>query len=74
MQAEAIRAAKRPDAVDTLRSQLRVAIDGANRQAASGEYRRTMEENGGIDMSAGVPPTQPSLLAVFLLTARNSGF
>jgi predicted Zn-dependent peptidase len=40
--------------VDALRSQLRVAIDGANRLAASGDYRRIMEENGGIEMSAGV--------------------
>jgi predicted Zn-dependent peptidase len=55
MQAEANKGGKADQMrVDTLRSQLRVAIDGANRQAASGEYRRTMEENGGIDMSAGV--------------------
>ena len=38
--------------VDTLRSQLRVAIDNAQRYAAPGEYRRIIEENGGVDLSA----------------------
>ena len=38
--------------VDMLRSQLRVAIDNAQRYGAPGEYRRIIEENGGVTLTA----------------------
>ena len=41
-----------PMRVDLLRSQLRVATDNAQRLGAPGEYRRILEENGAVDLSA----------------------
>ena len=41
-----------PMRVDTLRSQLRLTIDTAQRFAASADYRRVIEENGGVDLTA----------------------
>ena len=43
-----------PARFEVLRSQIRVAIDNAQRFAASGEYRRIIEENGGVDLNAAV--------------------
>jgi predicted Zn-dependent peptidase len=38
--------------VDMLRNQFRMATDSAQRLAASGEYRRIIEENGALDLNA----------------------
>lgn len=53
LEAEANKGVKADRArVDLLRSQLRVATDSAQRLAASGEYLRLIEENGGANLSA----------------------
>lgn len=53
MEAEANKGIKAdPMRVDMLRNQSRQAADSAQRFAASGEYRRIMEENGGINLTA----------------------
>src|ERR1035438_682418 len=38
--------------VDTLRTQVRIASDTAQRLAAAPEYRRILEENGAVDLNA----------------------
>ena len=41
-----------PMRVDTLRTQVRIASDNAQRLAAAPEYRRILEENGAVDLNA----------------------
>src|ERR1035438_10927541 len=38
--------------VDTLRTQVRITSDTAQRLAAAPEYRRILEENGAVDLNA----------------------
>jgi predicted Zn-dependent peptidase len=53
MEAEANRGIKADQMrVDLLRTQFRLAADNAQRFGASGDYRRIIEENGGVDLTA----------------------
>src|ERR1022692_3003798 len=38
--------------VDMLRTQVRIAVDNAQRLSASADYRRILEENGAVDLNA----------------------
>ena len=53
MEAEANKGVKADQMrVDMLRNQYRLAADNAQRLAASGDYRRILEENGAVNLTA----------------------
>ena len=53
MQAESNKGIKADETrVDMLRAQVSIAADNAQRLSAAAEYRRTLEENGAVDLNA----------------------